>query len=530
MYEYEVEDLNDQVEEKGPGARSFLLKVIICLVAIAIGMLIHNRWVGTPVLILSLLFLGWSFPNAKARRIVFAIALLISFALLISLPIKDFIATEFSQTIYEGTLQWIVGFFAGALPAAMIILAIPSLVVLWVSSEYILGFHYDYGVTRSESLRLLFSMIFATNYLTAAVSEGKEIKGRAGGLLKFLGGPGKVVIRPGNAVVFEKGGNISRIKGPSVVITKRGEFIKAIVDLRPQFELREAENVLTRDRVPLKLTLGVGFQIESKKEVDARPESRIPPDGEALSPLISQDPYQVYEGTIRKAVYNTTEAGWKGTVPGASESIIRDIILTYNLDEIFDLSGVPTPDGFFPTKQRIIEQIEGRANQVLENICPNWGVKYGGVDLRVIEMPDEVRERMLAVWETEWKGKIKVREAQAEGLAGRVSVVQEAEARARAIARVQGAKYNLIQRMITDMARSLDSIPSDDIRVRFVKVVEKLSRNVATDDIVATRYIEALEAMARSSGSKALFISEGKEGLIGPGDMNDIIEQMEQSE
>jgi len=275
---YEIDSLEGKPEKKSSWTQSFLLKIVICLVITAIGMIIDNRWVGTPLLMLSLLFLGWSFPNAKAQRIVFAISLVLSVALLISLPVKDVIASEFSQTIREGTLQWIVGFFVVALPAATLILAIPLLAVMWISSEYILGLNQGYGVTRGEALRLLFSLIFATNYLVAIVAEGKETKGKAGGLLKFLGGPGKVVIRPGNAVVFEQGGKVSRIEGPGVVITKRAEIIKAIVDLRPQFVLREVENVLTRDRVPLKLTLGIGFQIESKKDVDARPESHIPPD------------------------------------------------------------------------------------------------------------------------------------------------------------------------------------------------------------------------------------------------------------
>jgi len=61
-------------------------------------------------------------------------------------------------------------------------------------------------------------------------------------------------------------------------------------------------------------------------------------------------------------------------------------------------------------------------------------------------------------------------------------------------------------------------------------VFEQLSRNVVTDDIVATRYIEALEAMAKSAGTKALFISEGKQSALGPGELHDIVEHMEKPE
>ena len=520
---YEIESLERPKEKKVSGTRVFFLKVFICLILTIIGMIINNRLVGTPILVLSLIVLGWSFPNEKAQRIMFAISLILGLALVFSLPIKDAINRELGDRIREGTLQWIVGFFFVALPVAIAILGLPLLAVMWVSSEYILGLHQEpFKISRGEAMRLLFSLIFASNYLTATIVDGKELKGKPGGLMKFLGGPGKVVIRPGNAVVFERGGTISRIAGPGVVITKRAEVIKAIVDLRPQWVLREAENVLTRDRVPLKLALGVSFQIESKKDVDARPESHIPPDGEALSPLISKDPYPVYEATIRKAVYNVTEFGWQGTVPGASESIIRDIILTYALDQIFDLSGAPTPEGFFPTNQRTIEQIEKRANEVLEKLCPNWGVKYGGVDLRMIQMPDEVRQRMLAVWEAEWKNKIKLKEAKTES-ESRVQIISALEQiRSQASAEMIGQ----IERMVNILTGMSDS----QVRIRFIRAFEQLSRNVVADDVIATRYIEALEAMAKSAGAKALFISEGKEGLLGPGELRDITEHMEKSE
>lgn len=522
MYEYEIENFEGPEIEESSKTRTFVLRLLICLFLTIIGMIIHNRWVGTPVLALSLAILGWSFPNAKAQRITFAVSLILGLALIFSIFAKDFIADGFGHIIREGTLQWIVGFFFAALPTATAILVLPLLAVMWVSSEYILGLNKDpYNITRSDALRVIFGIIFATNYPVIQVVDGKEIPGKKGGLLKFLGGPGKVVIRPGNAVVFERGGVVTRVSGPGVVITKRAETIKAVVDLRPQFVLREAENVLTRDRVPLKLTLGIGFQIETKKDVDARPESHIPPDGEALSPLISQDPYPVYEATIRKAVYNATEAGWLGTIPGATESVIRDIILTYDLDQIFNLSGEPTPEGFFGTNQRVIDQIEKRANEVLEKLCPTWGVRYGGVDLRVIEMPEEVRQRMLAVWETEWKKKIKLEEAAAES-ASRVRII-------RALERVRSKASADMVDQIERMVKILAELP-DGVSIRFIRAFEQLTRNVVADDVVATRYIEALETMAKSAGTKALFISEGKPEALGPGELHDITERMEQSE
>jgi regulator of protease activity HflC (stomatin/prohibitin superfamily) len=519
---YEIEGLEGPKEKRGSGTRRFLFVAVVCLIATTIGMIIDNRWVGTPVLVASLIFLGWSFPNEKARRIVFAISLILGLALLLSLLAKDLIASGFSERISEGTLQWIVGFFFLALPIAAFIIVAPLWAAMWVSSEYILGLHQEpFQISRGEAMRLLFSLVFATNYLVATIEDGKEIPGKKGGLLKFLGGPGKVIIRPSNAVVFERGGIISRIEGPGVVITKRAEFIKAVVDLRPQYVLRPVENVLTHDRVPLKLTLGVGFQIESKKDVDARPESHISPDGEALSRLISENPFSVYESSVRKAVYNAAGGDWQGTIPGASESIIRDIILTYSLDQIFNLSGKPTPEGFFPTDQRTIEQIERRANEVLERISPNWGVRYGGVDLRVIEMPDEVRQRMLAVWETEWKNRIKLEEARAEGKS-KAQVIG-------AIERVRSKAGDDVVSQIGRMASVLKDMPAG-VRIRFISVFEQLSRNIVTDDIVATRYIEALETMAKSAGTKALFISEGKPEALGPGELHDISERMEKSE
>lgn len=522
---YEIEGFKIPSEEKGAGRRGVLIKAIVCMIVTAIGMIINNRWMGTPILVLSLIFLGWSFP--KGRRLALAIFLALSIALLISLPVKDFIASEFGQTIREGTLQWLVGFLIVALPAGILIVGLPLLALMLVGSEYILALNKDpYNCTRRDSLRILFSLIFQTNYPWIIVADGEAIQAKPAGFLEFIGGTGVVVIRPGNAVVFERGGKVSRVEGPGIVLTKRYEHIEAIVDLRLQFVLREVENVLTHDRVPLKLTLGITFQIESKKDVDARPESHIPPDGEALSRLIRGEPYLVYEATIRKAVYNVTEDGWQATIPGASESIIRDIILTYDLDQIFDLSGMPTAEGYFPTKQRTIEQIEKRANKTLKEICLRWGVRYDGVDLRVIEMPDEVRERMLAVWETEWRSKIKVKEAEAEKLV----MLEQAEGKARTITAMEKVKFEAMEKKLSHILEVLTKAP-DEVGIRFIRVVEQLSKNMVTDDIIATRYIEALETMARSSGQKAFFLSTGGEApALRPGRVRDISEDLRLSE
>jgi regulator of protease activity HflC (stomatin/prohibitin superfamily) len=530
MIELAVPEGIERGKKKGAWT-AFLVKVVVCVIVFIIALLLDvwigrtDGWLAYAVGMAALLLLAWSFPKREFHRLLIAGVLVFAVAVGFAFLIQEFITLRLARYVQgsifeEATFQGLIAFLLG-LPVGILAVSLPLLAVMLVSSEFILALNKDpYNRTLKDSLRLLLSLIFQTNYPWLIVAEGEEVQSRPSGLLKALGGPGLVVIRPGNAVVFERGGQVSRIVEAGIVLTKLYEQIKAIVDLRPKWTEQPLEDVLTRDRVPLKITFGVGFQIESCADVEAHPESWVAPNGEALSKRLD-GVYPVYEATVRKAVYNCAAPKWESLGWAISAAQLRDVVATYNLDEIFRVYGEPDEKGFFRPNQRTIERIEGQVHEGTAVSLRNFGIKHKGIDIREIKMPEEVHKRMVAVWETEWKNRIRLEEAKAEGTS-RVHLIK-------AVGTIRSKISEDIVDQVERMVKILTDMP-DGVSIRFIRAFEQLSRNAVSDDVVATRYIEALETMAKSAGTKALFISEGKPEALGPGELHDISERMEKSD
>jgi sulfatase maturation enzyme AslB (radical SAM superfamily) len=69
--------------------------------------------------------------------------------------------------------------------------------------------------------------------------------------------------------------------------------------------------------------------------------------------------------------------------------------------------------------------------------------------------------------------------------------------------------------MISQIADTLTRIDRD-VAYRFIEVVEHLSREMVTDNIVARRYIEMMESLVKSEGVKKFIVGEGRQ-LLEPG-------------
>ena len=421
---------------------------------------------------------------------------------------KELVAEmRFLKFLLEGQAARII--FSGlvGLLGALLVIGIPLLIVLWPSSEYVLALHEVDGIKRWDALRLLWSLVMGTQLPWQVVEDGEVKQTKPEGILDKIGGPGVVVIKPGNAVVFERKGKVTRIEGPGVVLTKRFEKAKHVIDLRPQWATVKAENVLTKDRVPLTIELGVGYRIELKKDTDERLESVLETDGEAFTREIGEV-YRVYEETVRKAAYNVTAAGWQTTTREAAKTFLRDIVATCNFDDIFVLNGTELEEN-----KRAIYKIEEAVKKKLAKAAVNWGVKITTIDIENIEMPKEAKEQLLAWWEAEWKRRIAIKEARTE----RRALIERAEGRALAVEKFEKIKAEARQKMINQLLNAINVIikGAPDITIRFISVIEQLSRRIVTEDIIASRYMEVLEAIAESNGQKIFILGEDRRFLEG---------------
>ncbi|MDH4137737.1 MAG: SPFH domain-containing protein, partial [Anaerolineae bacterium] len=417
-------------------------------------------------------------------------------------------------------LSTVIGLITGAS-----VVGVPLLAAMLVSSEYILALHQVHGIRRRDALRVLWSLIMGINYPWMIIEDGKETQSKPKGILSAIGGPGLAVIRAGHAVVFQRAGKISRITGSGLVLLKQYEQIRAIFELRPLWELRELKNVLTKDRIPLEVEIGVSFQIEPKAVTDQRPESFVEPHGEALTEVIGTL-YEVYKATLEKAVYHITPDGWSVLTPAVAQNLLRDIIATYNFDEIFrqvgeeeEMEGEEGPGGFDPD-ERTIRKIEDKIMERLSAAAPTWGAEAQGVDIREIKIREDVLQKMLDWWGAEWKKRIAIKEAEGEGEAlitraeaEKIALFRRAEGEAGAIKAVEGAKAEARRKILEQMAKLINL--DEKLAFRFIKIMEKLSYDMTADNVVGRRYIEVLEAIAKSGGQKTIVIG-GDRRLLWP--------------
>ncbi len=535
-HDFELEVEEDSGKRKTIKRRLLVTSLLLGIVALSFK--IH--WIaGYVLLITGLLFLIFYLPSPKLRRLLLTLYLFFVITLLTGTGLQMFLATNktVARLVEENK---IVNFLIGGLAEQIIlstvmglitgafVVGVPLLAVMLASSEYILALHEVHGIRRGDALRVLWSLIMGINYPWMIIEDGKVTESKPKGILPAVGGPGLAVIRAGNAVVFQRAGKISQVCSSGLFLLKQYERIRAIFELRPLWETRELENVLTKDRVPLTVVMGVGFQIEPQKVTHQRPESFVEPNGEALSEVVGTL-YKVYRATLEKAVYHMTPDGWDVLTPAVAQNLLRDIIATYNFDEIFkrvgevegiEIEGEEGPGGFDPD-ERTIKKIEDKIMEKLSAAAPEWGAEAQGVDIREIRIREDVLGKMLDWWGAEWKKRIAIKEAEGERKATivkadgeRIAFLKLADAEARALAALEGVKDEARGKMIRRMMDALNQVDKE-MALRFISVVEQLSRDMVADNIGARRYIEVLEAIAKSDGQKTIVIG-GDRQLLWP--------------
>jgi hypothetical protein len=187
-----------------------------------------------------------------------------------------------------------------------------------------------------------------------------------------------LIINFGNVVVLDNTGTITRILGPGFYITKRFETIYAIVDMRRQEKELSLVDVFTKDYIPLEINATVFYRVRSDSYQ-----------------LCSRAIYRYSEEDIRKAVLNVVD--WKEATEIAAESVLRDVIASYRLDDILDPLDRLSQRGTSSPRDVLQKQFQDRLNDQTKE----WGVVITEVRIGTIDVPDEVKAWMLTRWKKE---------------------------------------------------------------------------------------------------------------------------------
>ncbi len=301
-------------------------------------------------------------------------------------------------------------------------------------------------------LSYVFYSMFGTNYPRLVIDGGKkQLKEGEFNLLDKIGGPGYVVVQPGNAVLF------SRLRGPSgvgitrSVFLKRFETISMIASLDEQhYNEEELGPITTKDGIKVTLRdINYRFRVVSS------------------TPRSLQNPYPFDQEAIRKMAANRTVntfgiSSWRQNVNG----MIRSALINYINDHTIDFLTAPREGGIDPRSDMRAAMMSERSLRTFETV----GAELLWIDVGHIDINgSEVDAERVNFWAADWVGSADA--ARAFGDAKRQAYQEIARAEAQA-------------EMIMGIAHSLENMnmyndPGDNIRnillTRTAQIIDAIS-------------------------------------------------------
>lgn len=272
--------------------------------------------------------------------------------------------------------------------AGFLILVGMTVAILLISSEWVLSLRQNLDISRSQAIRSLASLIFGVRYPYQVIEDEQITASSPDNTMSKLGAPGLLVIRPGNAVVLERGAEVSRIVGPGIVQTRPFERVREALDLRPQWATINADDILTRDGIPLHVEARIRYQIEP---LTVTQEHRSEKELAGSSDGAIAGTHPVHENSIFKAVYMSGPAGWRKTTTEAVELILRETIGQRTLVEAFsppDLSNLLVSSIFEPeSASNFIADLKDEILNALNIQTREWGVYVTSVNIALLEPP-----------------------------------------------------------------------------------------------------------------------------------------------
>ena len=475
----------------------------------AISYLLGWWWGGTVFALLTFFGVLFAFPR-QLDTLLFTLYAALVIAVISGAAIEASMPEEWSiDRGARAAIAGIGGLMIGILPALVFWFS-----VFYVSTTWIMTVSKSFGISWGEALRFVAARSFGLSQAAIVIQNGAIVFEGPRGMLSALGGPGFLIVGVGNACVLERSGKVTRIVGPGFYTLQRFERLKephdgkGIVDLRPQFVEDVAKDVRTKDGIPLKIEVGEFFQIEPQEITHTRAASRYL-GGAATTPLLGGPEHPVYEQIVRKAVFSVPEKGWKDAwFPAEPIHHLRDVVATYTLDEVFnfDKFGIK-----FSPAHRVVQEIE---DEVRQRFDPSpGGVWFERFDMREISMPKELEEKVMERWTARVERELQLERAKTE----RQALIEVSEGRAKAIERVEEVRSTAridIAKVIKALVDEVTGISQEHVALSFISVIQELTNRVGQDEMVAMRYIDAMQAIVESEGPKSFVITPPAPGFM----------------
>jgi hypothetical protein len=268
-------------------------------------------------------------------------------------------------------------------------------------------------------------------------------------LLRY-GGPGKIAVAQGDVATTERNGRFRRVLGPGEHNLGQYEYVRSVLDTRPQERANFGVRVYTQDGIELRTDLTLTFCV-GRGELESNQET----------------PYPFNEEQVRRAAYveriiaDGHVQGWDVVPMQTAVRLLRQLVGKKSLDDLFYRDN-PHLNPHDLLGKRLKEQ----ANRTLQA----KGIDVLDVRLGRLDAPDAVTQQRIEYWRAHWQGN----QRYLQGV-GNAQVHQEME-QARAEAK-SAAIRRILQELQTHPSapHSQHQTPQDVLAVRLLNVLGQMS-------------------------------------------------------
>lgn len=346
-------------------------------------------------------------------------------------------------------------FAAALIPAAALI------------SRTMFGKYEQYEGHTRDATRSALGIMLGIDQGTWQVKNGKaEVIEKPNGRLARFGGPGKLIVQQGHAIILEKNGKISRVVGSDLTWLQPFEMISMIVPLQTLTERVTVPQVVTKDRVVLD-----DIEIFVFHMVDPGPEEQQIKDGQ----------FAYNQEILCRDIWSVSGNDWREAVKSIASRAVRDVVGQYNLDQIFPLADA--------NRGALTEELR----RCIDKIAHQLGVKIVAVDVGLIRIPAATEARLVDKWTADWDQRVHTVRAETDKL------VQLSKATAR-METIQAIAEGLRQLL------SAGTDPQDLIALRYIEYLEERAavgpQADETDTLIKLQGIEALRNMNHSGNGR----------------------------
>jgi hypothetical protein len=322
--------------------------------------------------------------------------------------------------------------------------------------------------TFEDGLKYVLASMFGVNYPVLVIDKGEvqNTKGKTN-LIEKIGGPGFVVIEPGNAAMFRKLHGPTAAKVSEVHFLAPFEVLAQAINLDDQDGYKEAVNATTRDGIKV-LLKDVHYRFRVRQETDQNGE----PARRSLS-----NPYPFSQDAIRDLTFGQmVEKNGPEPWRKAMDRMVTGAISDFIAEKSIDYLTAPRSNDFEPRFEMKQQLFIPDAKKRLANL----GAELLWVDVGHIEIEDEsVDELRTSLWSAEWAGDANVVRAYGDAVRQAYQELGRAEAQADLIMSISGA--------LSDVEAESNALGNENHTQENVR------------KILLTRTAQILDAMSKNS-------------------------------